>query len=383
MEKGAKVREKIQETFSAIEVVKSFSGEKKETSKIKQRFRKLIETEIILSLFSSISNRMLEIISGLNLIIILWVSGYEIISGRLTIGQYVAFVGYLGYLYGPIQFYAMTFIGFQKTLIACKRISELLSHSTEDDNPNRAYRLNDFQGVIKFNDVSYNYGNGKMVLENISFTINPGDKVAFVGTSGVGKTTLINLILGFYLPSKGRITIDDVDLSTIKLEPLRKRIGIVSQNLFLFNDTVLNNIKYSKPEASLEQIISISKKSDAHNFISELEKGYFTNIGELGKKLSEGQKQRISIARAILRDPEIIIFDEPTTHLDSISIEKLVDSFRKLFVYKTCIFISHRLPQVSWVDKIYVLEKKKIVQKGSHEQLICEEGIYKKMYSIG
>lgn len=380
MEKSAKIRGKIQETMSGIELIKSYSKEGHETSEIKTGLRKMIELEIIQNLFSSVSGKMLGILTGMNLLVILWVSGHEIIKGRLTVGQYFAFVAYISFLYGPIQTFALTFMQFQRALIASKRISEFLDKTTEDERPERKCILSSVKGDIEFDNVNYYYDYGNNVLNKVTFFIRAGEKIAFVGKSGAGKSTLVNLILGFYEPTAGSIKIDGVDLSRVSLKSLRNRIGIVSQNIFLFDDSILNNIKYSRPEASMEEIVAAAKASGCHDFISSFSAGYETNAGEIGKKLSGGEKQRISIARCLLKNPDLVIFDEPTAHLDIPAIKSFIDSINNLFKDKTCIIISHNVNNVQWVDRVLVLDNGVIVQEGTHKTLIDEEGEYKKLF---
>ena len=380
MEKSAKVKGKIQETLSGIEVVKTFAKEGHETAEIKSGLRKMIELEIIQNLFSSVSGKILGIITSINLLVILWVGGHEIIAGRLTVGQYIAFVAYIGFLYGPIQMFAFTFLQFQRAFIASTRISEFLNKTAEGESPIRKHEFRAIRGDIRFENVHYHYGDGKDVLRDINFSIQKGEKIAFVGKSGAGKSTLVHLIIGLYEPTSGRIEVDGIDIRTVKLESLRNRIGIVSQNIFLFDDTILNNIKYSRPDASIEEVMNTAKASGAHDFISQFPDGYETNTGEIGKRLSGGEKQRISIARCLLKKPDLIIFDEPTAHLDPVTVKNLIASIQDLFRDKTCIIISHDLNNIHWADRIFVLKEGLLVQGGTHAELVGMEGEYRELF---
>jgi len=380
MERNAKVRGKIQETLSGIEVVKTYAKEGKETTEIKTGLRTIIETEILQNLFSSLSGRILGIITGANLLVILWVGGQEIMAGRLMIGQYVAFVAYIGFLYGPIQLFAVTFLQFQRAFMAAKRISTFMNETAEDEGPDRTHKFDSLRGDVRFENVRYQYGDGKDVLRDISFSIRSGEKIAFVGKSGAGKSTLVHLILGLYEPSAGRIEIDGVDILRVKLESLRNRIGIVSQNIFLFDDTILSNIKYSRPEASMEEVVAAAEAAGCHDFISRFPEGYLAGAGEVGKRLSGGEKQRISIARCILKNPDLIIFDEPTAHLDSVTVKNLIASIQDLFREKTCLIISHHLNNINWVDRIFVLEKGGLVQEGTQKELEEKAGEYRDLF---
>lgn len=380
MESGAEIRGKIQETLSGIEVVKTYTKEDLETNKIKSGLRKMVELEIAQNLFSSLSGKMLSLTIGLNLLVILWVGGHEIIANRLTIGQYVAFVAYIGFLYGPIQMFAMTFLQFQRIFMASKRISSFLDKTSEAENPKRNRVINILKGNLQFQNVYFNYEKGNKILRNINLSICNGEKIAFIGKSGAGKSTLMHLILGIYEPTAGTIKFDGIDATTINLESLRNRIGIVSQNIFLFDDTVLNNIKYSTPDASIEEVLEAAKSSGCHDFISRFPKKYETEIGEIGKRLSGGEKQRISIARCLLKNPDLVILDEPTTHLDPESINKQTAALRTLLKNKTCIIISHHWENFDWIDRIYVLDKGKIIQNGTHNELMMKPGKYRQLH---
>jgi len=380
MEKSAVIRAKIQETLSGIEVVKTYAKEEAEADQLKMGLRKLVDVQIIQSLFSSISGKVLGAIIGINLLIILWVGGHEIIANRLTVGQYFAFVAYIGYLYGPIQLFALTFLQFQRALGASKRISEFLIRSAEDESPERQYVFKTLKGDIRFEKVFYHHADGRNVLIDVSFSIRKGEKVAVVGRSGAGKSTLVNLILGLIEPTQGRVFIDGLDIRQVRLGSLRDRIGIVSQNIFLFDDSILNNIKYGRPEATIEEVIAAAKASGSHDFILGLSDGYYSNAGEVGKKLSGGEKQRISIARCLLKNPDLIIFDEPATHLDPPAIKTIIELIQQLFKEKTGLVISHHLNNIFWVDKIIVLEKGGIVQEGTHKSLIEKIGEYRNLF---
>ncbi|HLP45284.1 MAG TPA: ABC transporter ATP-binding protein [Candidatus Kapabacteria bacterium] len=381
IEKDARLREKIQESFTGIEVIKAFAGEMKKTEEIEKKMDDLKKSEIKLTLADYTSAHLLEMVSALNLLIILWVSGYEIFAGRLSVGNYVAFIGYLSFLYSPLQFIAIFYINIQRYLVACKRVSELFNMTTERDDKKKNIKPKMFKGEVIFHKVFYSYDGKNVVLDDVNLHIKPGEKIAFLGQSGAGKTTLMNLMLGFYYPVNGNIRFDGIDIETINLEALRSHIGVVSQNVFLFNDTIFNNIKYGRPEASFQEVMEAAQKSGIHHFIADLENGYETKVGEIGKKLSGGQRQRISIARVLLRNPDLVIFDEPTSSLDNISSKALFDLLKSHLWNRTCIFISHRLNELEWVDRIFVLKDRRIVQSGTHQELINQEGHYKELYN--
>jgi ABC-type multidrug transport system fused ATPase/permease subunit len=256
----------------------------------------------------------------------------------------------------------------------------IYSPQAENENPERTFEFSKIKGCVRFDSVCYHYEDGKNVLSEISFDIREGEKVAIVGKSGAGKSTLVQLILGLYEPIEGRIEVDSVDIRTVRLDSLRNRIGIVSQNIFLFNDTILNNIKYSRAEASIDEVLTAAKASGCHDFISQFPHGYDTNAGEVGKRLSGGERQRISIARCLLKKPDLIIFDEPTTHLDSVSGNNIISTIKSVFKNNTCIIISHHINNIQWVDKILVLKYGRLVQEGTHQELAVKEGEYQNLF---
>ena len=251
----------------------------------------------------------------------------------------------------------------------------------EDEYDQNKLKVQSLKGSVIFKNVSFSYDQGKKVLNNISFSVTPGEKTALVGPTGVGKSTLVNLILRLYKPTAGKIYFDDKEAANLHTQSLRERIGIVSQELFLFDDTILNNIRYGKPEAADNDVIHFAKLSQAHEFILQLPQGYKTKVGERGVKLSTGQKQRISIARALLKNPDILIFDEPTSSLDAITEKAIKNLLFESSNGKTTFIIAHRLSTVISADKIIVLDKGKIVQTGTHAELAQQDGLYQRMFS--
>jgi ABC-type bacteriocin/lantibiotic exporter with double-glycine peptidase domain len=380
LESGAKVRGRIQQVLSGIELVKTYAKEDREITDIRYGLRKMIDNEVVQNLFSSLAGKVLGILTGINLIAILWLGGHEIIAGRLTVGQYVAFAAYVGFLYGPMQVFAITFLQFQRVLVAASRVSIFLAGTGENEDPARTEKIRSIRGDIGFENVSHSYDNNESALSNLTFSIREGETAAFVGKSGSGKTTLVHLILGLYKPTSGRIVIDGNDTCRMNLDSLRARIGIVSQNIFLFNDSILNNIKYSRAEASQNDVIRAAKIAGCHDFIMALPQGYQTDSGELGQKLSGGEKQRIAIARCVLKNPDILILDEPTSHLDPMHVRTIAATLKEAFKNRTCIIISHNITSIFWADRIFVLDKGRIVQEGSHSELLKIPGQYRDLF---
>jgi len=377
-EKTAQLSKNIQESLSGINVIKTFNAEELETLKIHKKLTDYFHSGVIQSIFLSLSSETVFFIGALGTTTLLWFSGLRIINGSFTVGLYVAFTGYLSRLYSHTYKFASIGIILQPAIVALTRILEISSILCEDDDE-RLINISKLRGEIIFDRVSFDYGDGKNVLHNISFHIYPGQKIAIIGPNGSGKTTLVSLILQFYKPKLGKIYLDGIDASMIRLRCLRERVGIVSQEVFLFDDSIKNNIKYGKPEASNEEVLLASKMSYAHDFIEKLPDKYDTLVGERGIRLSVGQKQRISIARAILYNPDILIFDEATSALDVLA-ERAIREFIFSNNTKTIIIVTHRLPTVFYVDWIIVLDKGKIKQQGRPNELLNNEGLFKTLF---
>ena len=322
-----------------------------------------------------------NIISTLGFIVIFGLALMILNRGEISVGQLVMFVGYFNLIQRPLQGLAWQWRVFKTGVESIKRVNNVLEISAEDYNK-KGVVLENFKGKVAFKKVYFKYKGKKNTLEDINFTIMPGQKVALVGASGEGKTTLVDLISLYFKPAKGKIYIDGVDTQKVNLKYLREHIAYVPQEIILFHDTVYNNIKLGNPSASHSQIIEASKSANAHDFISSFPKKYEQLVGERGIKLSAGQKQRIAIARALLRNPRILILDEATSSLDS-KTEKLVqEAMEKLFKGRTVLIIAHRLSTIRSVDKIFVLKKKKIIEEGTHEELLGKKGDYFELHSL-
>ena len=309
---------------------------------------------------------------------------FFVYKGRMTIGTLVMFNGYAGMLFGPFVRLGHNWQTIQNGLVALERAEKILSLPKENYVPKDAIILSDIKGEVVFENVSFTYREkqGK-VLDGVSFRVKPGEVVALVGESGVGKSTLVDLISGYYFPQEGRILIDGHDIRNLNLKFLRSKIAVVPQEVVLFNDTVKRNIAYGKFSASEKEIKDAAKKSYASEFIEKFPKKYNQIVGERGIKLSVGQKQRIAIARAILRNPSILILDEPTSALDAKSEKYIQESLEKLMKGRTTFIIAHRLSTVRKADKILVLKDGKIVEQGKHEELIkIPHGVYRQLYEL-
>ncbi|MBI2450832.1 MAG: ABC transporter ATP-binding protein [Parcubacteria group bacterium] len=332
--------------------------------------------------------------SGLNLIqrllitfshFALFIGGiYMIRKNQLTAGELIAFTGYAGMLFSPFIVLGRNWNIIQNGLVAIERAEEILKKPEEKYVPENAVILTDIKGEVEFKNVSFRYSkNQKYILDDISFKVKPGMSIALVGESGMGKTTLIDLISFYFRPASGKIYIDNHNLASLDLKTLRSFIAVVPQEILLFNDTVKNNIKYGKFNASDEEVVEAVRLAHADEFIENFSKKYEQLVGERGIKLSVGQKQRIAIARAILRNPKILILDEPTSALDAKSEKFISESLEKLMENRTTFIIAHRLSTVRKADVILVLDKGKIVESGRHEELIkIPNGIYRRLYEF-
>jgi len=357
-EKGAEISHHIQDSLAGVDVIKYFSAERKQTLRIHSFLNELRAINIKRNVISTFSSESLALIGALGGVIVLWYSGVDIIKGSFTVGSYMAFSAYVAKLYGPTQMLASIGLAFQPAITALCRVSELMEIEGEEKRDN-GIAIQSIRNEIEFRNVSFSYDT-KKVLCAIDLVIKKGEKVILTGPNGSGKSTLVKLILGLYESQDGSIFIDGLDIKRLSLSSLRDRISVVSQNTFLFNDTIKNNILYSRPEASEEEMFSASRIAGAFEFIRILEKGYETIVGERGVKLSGGERQKISIARAILRDADVMIFDEATVYLDQESEKNISFLFQNGLQNKTCIIVSQHVHNIPQIKKIYYMNEGRI-----------------------
>ena len=360
MERTATISGDIQEVLSGIEVVKSYGGEEREKSKVAGKMRDVIEIQLRSLLLSSFAGYLLQGINLATRLFITWMCGRRVLAGTMTVGDLTSFTLYSMQLSGQLSGIFSQILNLQYFFLSMGRLHEMFSITPEIDKERKGpplARPADIKGRIKFEQVTFAYLTGKPILKSISFQVAPREKVAIMGSSGIGKTTLISLLLKFYSPQQGRILLDGHDLQETDTEWLRSQTAIVSQETFLFNDTVENNIKYGKPGASPAEVEKAARQALIHEDILKLEKGYKTSVGERGALLSIGQKQRISLARAFLKNPAILILDEPTSALDRQTEKSLGDVLGRVAQGRTTILITHRLPLVELADRVFVFKK--------------------------
>ena len=369
----------LSEILKSVTLIKIFQGEKGEMSKLGKVIKNWIQKSMKVEKTRLGSAPMMEVLTGFAVALVVFAGGYRSMNGQLEVGAFFSFLTALMLAYQPVRALAGINVALNEGFSAATRIFKILDVQTLIKNSINASKLQIGEGNIQFHNVSMRYKNGPRVLNNVNLNVKGKSKVALVGSSGGGKTTVLNLIPRFYDPGEGYISIDNQKISEVTLESLRKEIALVSQDIVLFDDTIKNNLIFANSVASDEEIISACIKANCHNFISEMKDGYNTVVGENGVKLSGGQKQRISIARAILKNSSIILLDEATSALDTESEKIVQEAMNNLSEDKTTVTIAHRLSTIKNSDLIYVIDKGMVVEKGTHEELLNLNGIYRKL----
>ena len=374
---------KLQETLSGIRIIRAFATEKYEISDFKKKNVNLKKIAVKSAKYNAKANSIMEAMNYIIIALLLMFSGYRVLRAKnFTPGDFITIVGAISSMYTPAR-RAMTRINsISVNMSSITRVAEILEEMPSIVNRENCIKFENFVSDITFENVDFKYKDSvEKILKNINLDVKKGETVAFVGNSGGGKSTLVNLIPRFFDVSGGSLKIDGIDIRDYEIKSLRKAIGIVPQETFLFSGTILSNIKYSRQNATFEEIVEAAKQANAHEFIENLSDSYNTEIGERGIKLSGGQKQRIAIARAILENPQILILDEATSALDNES-EKLVqDALEKLMEGKTTFVIAHRLTTIENSNKIVVIQKGEIKEIGNHNELLNKNGIYKALYN--
>ena len=379
MEKQSMLNSTIIDSLKGIETIKSFGKENKSLEQLEERYIDALKIGYKTSVTSNIQGSISGIISNIGNIILMGVACLLVIDGEITLGSMMAFMSLSSYFMDPIGRLISLQLQIQEASIAMKRMSELYDVEEEQENKTNLIKEFNIDGNININNVSFRYGSHKLVLDDINMNINSKDKIALVGSSGGGKSTLAKLILGLYKVEKGNIKVSNMDIEEVDKKILREEIAYVPQNVELFSDSILNNIKLGKDDATLDEIKEASKKAGCYLFIDNLPAKFSTYLEEAGNNLSGGERQRIALARALIKKPKILILDEATSNLDFISEASIYDTLFNLDC--TLIIIAHRLSTIRRCNKIYVLDKSKIVEEGSHQQLLSKKGMYYKIYT--
>jgi ABC-type multidrug transport system fused ATPase/permease subunit len=377
----AEVTGRLTESLGGVRVVKGYHAEEREAAVFGQGVQKLLDNVFRSLTMMSVMGLSSTVLMGIVSAAIMYVGARQIATDHISLGQFVMFTTFLAFLIAPV--FQAVGIGTQLTeaFAGLDRTREVLGERPEDRDPGRVVAIGPIQGAVEFKDVNFSYEAGKPVLFDVNFQAEPGKVTALVGSSGSGKSTIISLVAAFHTPTSGKVTVDGIDLSTVRLDSFRTQLGVVLQDTFLFDGTIEENIAFARPGATREQILEACRIARVDEFAEKFEKQYDTVVGERGVKLSGGQRQRVSIARAILADPRILILDEATSSLDSESEALIQEGLRYLMQGRTTFVIAHRLSTIRRADQILVVENGRIVEHGTHESLYAAQGRYWDLYT--
>ncbi len=380
--KESEVASLLQETLTSKEVVQAFAQEEHEKKRFAEESEESLDAALERVRVSKGFGRTVEVIIAFGTALVVYLGARKALAGYITPGDLIVFISYLRDLYKPVGGLSELMIEFGTSLVCGERVAEILETKIKVADASDAIDAPLFRGEVVFDNVTFGYDSGEPVLQDLSFRAKPGEMVALIGSSGTGKSTVVNLLLRFYDPWKGRILIDGRDIRRYTLKSLREQISVVLQEPLLFHRTIRENIAYGKPEAHFEETVAAAKATQAHDFIVRLSDGYDTVLKEGGANLSGGQRQRIALARAILKNAPIFILDEPVTGLDSAIEAKLNETLDRIMKGKTCFTIAHRLSTIMRADLIMMIEEGRVVEQGTHEQLLSKSARYRQLYDL-
>jgi ABC-type multidrug transport system fused ATPase/permease subunit len=376
----ATVNSQLQEDLSGVRVVQSLSREDENMGQFDQVNRAHYDANVTAVKLEALMMPTINILTGAAFAIVIIVGGFQVLDGLMSIGVLMSFLLYVQRFFDPILELSMQYTELQRAMASGSRIFELMDIKPDILDAPDAVELPPVKGEVSFKDVYFAYEPGKYVLDDINLIVKPGETVAIVGQTGSGKSSLVNLITRFYDAAQGEVTVDGHSVRSVTQQSLRRQIGIVPQDPILFSGTIEENIKYGKQDATRDEVIAVAKMVGAQGFISRLDKGYDAQVGQRGSNLSAGQRQLICLARAILTNPRILILDEATSNVDTNTERIMQRALRKLTKDRTCITIAHRLSTVTRADRIIVLGNGRIIEQGSHQELLAKQGVYAKMY---
>jgi ATP-binding cassette subfamily B protein len=380
----AELTAEVEENVGGVRLVKAFAREERQLDRVRDRAARVFEQSMVSTRLRAFYNPFIGFLPNLGLVVVLLVGGRQAVNGSITVGEFVAFYGYVQVLVGPVRMLGIALGMAQRAVASGARVFEVLDRQPEMTVPAGAPPLPAGDGHVELRDVSFTYvGTEDPVLRGLDLDVPAGRTIALVGGTGAGKSTLVSLLPRLYDPSEGSVWIDGADVSQVRLESLRSQVGLVSDDPFLFSDTIRNNIAYARADASQEVIEDAAQRADIHDFIASLPDGYDTLVGERGVTLSGGQIQRVAIARALVMDPRVLILDDATSSVDATTEAAIKRALRELMEGRTTFIIGHRLSTIALADEIVVLEGGRIAARGTHEELVTESDLYREIAEKG